>query len=342
VRCGHRLQAGLACCHSGHATAGPKLRKMSVAAGSWPGTEIAGMAPMLLAIGVYALLVFVASFCGGWLLMVVRMTHDKLQMAVSFVAGLMLAMALLHFVPHAVQSLHSIDGTVRWLLVGFLAMFFLQRFFPHHHHDVPEGAPELTWSRSEAVTSVVSPCGDSTLAHRSARQLSWAATTVGMGLHSFVGGLALATGVAADAHGANGWAGLGVALAIILHKPFDAMAVLTLMTASGHSRQARLFVNGLFALITPVSAVVFFFCSSRVVAFQPAFLGVALAFCAGTFLCIACADLLPELQFHSHDRVKLSLALVAGLGVAVLIGAVGPSQHHEHAHELTPRSLGGP
>ena len=39
---------------------------------------------------------------------------------------------------------------------------------------------------------------------------------------------------------------------------------------------------------------------------------VALSFSAGTFLCIALSDLLPELQFHSHDRFKLSLALLSG------------------------------
>ena len=38
----------------------------------------------------------------------------------------------------------------------------------------------------------------------------------------------------------------------------------------------------------------------------------ALAFSAGTFLCIALSDLLPELQFHAHDRFKLSVALLAG------------------------------
>ena len=43
-----------------------------------------------------------------------------------------------------------------------------------------------------------------------------------------------------------------------------------------------------------------------------AWTAVALAFSAGTFLCIALSDLLPELQFHAHDRFKLSLALLAG------------------------------
>jgi zinc and cadmium transporter len=78
-------------------------------------------------------------------------------------------------------------------------------------------------------------------------------------------------------------------------------------------------LNGLFALVSPIGAVLFYFGASRFANSDTAFLGCALAFCAGTFLCIASSDLLPELQFHSHDRLKLSVALLAGLTVAVLI-----------------------
>jgi zinc and cadmium transporter len=46
------------------------------------------------------------------------------------------------------------------------------------------------------------------------------------------------------------------------------------------------------------------------------YVACALAFSAGTFLCISLSDLLPELQFHQHDRVKLSAALLLGLAVA--------------------------
>jgi len=56
-------------------------------------------------------------------------------------------------------------------------------------------------------------------------------------------------------------------------------------------------------------------------------LGCSLAFCAGSFLCIASSDLLPELQFHSHDRFKLSVMLLAGLSVAILIGQLETGQH---------------
>jgi zinc and cadmium transporter len=78
-------------------------------------------------------------------------------------------------------------------------------------------------------------------------------------------------------------------------------------------------LNGLFALVSPLGAVLFYLGVSHLADSNAVFLGCALGFCAGTFLCIASSDLLPELQFHSHDRFKLSLALLAGLTVAVLL-----------------------
>lgn len=144
-------------------------------------------------------------------------------------------------------------------------------------------------------------------------------TALGLTLHSLLDGLALAAAVEAGAHGHVKLAGLGVALVVILHKPFDAMAISTLMTAGGSSRLSRHVLNGFFALASPVGAVLFYFGASQFANSDAAFLGGALAFCAGTFLCIASSDLLPELQFHSHDRFKLSVALLAGLTVAVLI-----------------------
>jgi zinc and cadmium transporter len=262
---------------------------------------------------VYCLLVALASLVGGWILLMLRLTHLRLQMAGSFVAGMMMSMALLHFIPHAAHQIHSLDQTVRYVLAGFLAMFFLQRFFPHHHHDVSEGAPERGDPHRHGD-------GVPTLAEQSAGQLSWIATMVGMTLHSLVGGMALAAAVSADAHESAGWLGFGTALVIILHKPFDAMAVSTMMTASGCTRFSRHLINALFALVTPVGAVLFYVGVSQLAAGNPVVLGGALAFCAGTFFCIAGTGVLPELQFHSHDRVKLSLAVLAGVAIAVLMG----------------------
>ena len=154
------------------------------------------------------------------------------------------------------------------------------------------------------------------------RDSSWVGTALGLTLHSLLDGLALAAAVAAGAQGHARLAGLGVALVVILHKPFDAMAVSTLMAASGSSKMSRHVLNGLFALASPLGAVLFYFGANLLSGGSAPVLGGALAFCAGSFLCIASSDLLPELQFHSHDRFKLSAALLAGLAVAVIIGMV--------------------
>jgi len=278
------------------------------------------MTPVWL-LTIYCALVLVASLAGGWLLLIIHPTHTRLQMAISFVAGLMLGIALLHFLPDADAQLHSLDRTVAWMLGGFLVMFFLQRFFHFHHHDSAEGDPE---DCDQAHTAPDSHNHDHahhahTLADKSAQQLSWVGTALGLSLHSLLDGVALAAAVEAGVHGHVKFAGLGVALVVILHKPFDAMAISTLMTAGGSSRLSRHILNGLFALVSPVGAVLFYFGASQFANSDVAFLGCALAFCAGTFLCIASSDLLPELQFHSHDRFKLSVALLAGLAVAIVI-----------------------
>jgi zinc and cadmium transporter len=59
----------------------------------------------------YCLLVALASLAGGWILLAVRLTHLRLQIASSFVAGLMLAMALLHFIPPACHTFPTLWPT---------------------------------------------------------------------------------------------------------------------------------------------------------------------------------------------------------------------------------------
>lgn len=293
-------------------------------------------------LAIYCVFVLIASLAGGWLPIIVRLTHTRLQVAISLVAGLMLGIALLHFLPDAEKHLQSLDRTVGWMLGGFLAMFFLQRFFHFHHHDLPEGDPEDCCQEEHAQAHEDehhhhhhdhNDGGEHehahTLAEKSAQQLSWVGTALGLTLHSLLDGLVLAAAVENHRHG-QGLAGIGAALAIILHKPFDAMAVTTLMTAGNSTRFARQLLNVLFSLATPLGVAIFYLGANHIADSNVVFLGCVLAFCAGTFLCIASSDLLPELQFHSHDRTKLSIALLLGVGIAILIGVFEP-----HEPELT-------
>lgn len=283
---------------------------------------------------IYGVLVTCSSLAGGWALLTLRLSHARLQMAVSLVAGLMLGMALLHFLPHAAHQLPSLTQCMLWALAGFLAMFFLQRFLPFHDHDVGpvgEALPGAAHAHEHEQLHHPHPgSGECGHAHGDPVSYSWLATAVGLSLHSLTGGVALAAAVVSETHVHGGvLVGLGTALAIILHKPFDAITIVTLMSAAGCSRFARHFLNGLFALMTPLGMLLAYLGASHFVESNPAVIGAALAFCAGTFLCIACADLLPELQFHTHDRLQLSLALLAGLAVAVLIAFAGHS-HADH------------
>lgn len=271
---------------------------------------------------VYCLAALLAALAGGALPTVFNLTHTRLQVSISFVAGLMLGLAVLGLLPHSMRDLGSVHASAGWLLAGFLAMFFLQRFLPFHHHDVEAGSP-------------LEPCGHThALAERSARSLSWIGVALGLSLHSIFDGLAMAAAVASEARGHGGALGLGTALAVILHKPFGALAITTLMAASGAHHASRHMVNLAFALVTPLGALLFYLGAGPWAHTNPAWLGAALAFCAGTFLCIACSDLLPELQFHTHDRFSLSAALMVGLGVAIGIARFGHPEHEqEHEHE---------
>lgn len=109
-------------------------------------------------------------------------------------------------------------------------------------------------------------------------------------------------------------------LATFLHKPADVLTIVSLMMRSGMSRTSAHIVNIGFSLLIPLGAALHLaFWGGAPSTESSRFGGAVLAFSAGTFLCIALGDLLPELQFHSHDRLKLSLALTAGFGVMMLI-----------------------
>jgi zinc and cadmium transporter len=129
--------------------------------------------------------------------------------------------------------------------------------------------------------------------------------------------------------------GVGTFLVILLHKPFDSMTLITLVRASSPeaARRKVMLLNLLFALIVPVGAFLFLF-GAAPMGHASMIVPLALAFSAGTFLCIASSDLLPELQFHRHDRASLSFALVLGLTGAWAIGFL-EAEHHHHGAAAT-------
>jgi zinc and cadmium transporter len=152
----------------------------------------------------------------------------------------------------------------------------------------------------------------------------------GLAVHTLIDGMALAASVRAEAaHGDSlGVHGLGTFLAILLHKPLDAVSITSLMAAGGWSTRWRNVVNAGFALMCPLGAALLVLGADRLAGDASLVVGCALAFSAGVFLCISLGDLLPEVEFHSHDRLKLSLALLLGIALAWAIGWIEPSHVH--------------
>ncbi|MBW3541897.1 MAG: ZIP family metal transporter [Planctomycetes bacterium] len=308
----------------------------------------------------YCFLIVLASLGGGFVPSMVRLTHNRLQVVVSLVGGLMLGIGLFHMLPHAVHQTGSIDRSAWWMMMGLLTMFFLLRTFHFHQHaavDLPLAAGEVLVAQFSphvhadhpqhghahdhdhaavshpAMNEAAHACAG-VVAHADCEhthRLSWLGVAFGLGLHTFIDGVALAAGVAAasSAVDAGRLAGLGTFLAILFHKPLDAVSITTLMAAAGWSGRARAIVNVAFALMCPLGAAAFFVGLAAVSGGEAVVVGCALAYSAGVFLCIALGDLLPEIEFHSHNRLPLSLALVSGILLAWAIGFLEPPHLHQ-------------
>ena len=276
----------------------------------------------------YCIVILLASLAGGAVPMIVRLTHKRMQVAISLVAGFMLGVGLLHLLPDAIENL-SVRHAVPWLLVGLLTMFFIERFFCFHHHDAPGEADDGAHEHDDETVNTGSGLAQEFRAHH-VHKLTWSGVAVGLVLHSTIAGVALAAKLKSDTAGdIAAWPGVAVFIGIVLHKPFDSMTLLTLMSAGTWSTRARHLVNAIFALAVPMGAVLFFLGTS--VMGDTWFLGVALAFSTGVFLCVSLSDLLPELHFHTHDRIKLSVALLLGLALSWMVG-LGHAHEHEHGN----------
>ena len=118
--------------------------------------------------------------------------------------------------------------------------------------------------------------------------------------------------------------GLGVFLAILLHKPLDSLSIETVMANAGWTSAQRWSAAILFAVLCPLAAMAFYLGMAPYLE-SSLWLSGILAFAGGAFICIALSDLLPEVQFHSHDRVRLTLLFLMGIGLALGIGWFEPA-----------------
>ena len=264
---------------------------------------------LLLLLG-YCLAVFAASLLGGKLSVLGTLTHTRTQVVMSLVAGFILGIALYHLLPHGLDRIpgpESAEKGMLWTVFGIVLMVALQRMFQFHQHDFSGEAQDL-YEHPDHEHGVVP-------------SRSVAGIALGLGIHTITEGIALGAAVHVSVRptGIGALPGLGVFLAILLHKPLDAYSIISMMRSAGSSRRYRNLVNLGFALLCPVVALLTFWGVGLLGVTEGAggiVAGYVLCFAAGVFLCIALSDLLPEIQFHTHDRVMLIGFFLLGIGLA--------------------------
>jgi zinc and cadmium transporter len=287
----------------------------------------------------YCGLVLVASLAGAFVPFMGRLTHRRLQFYLSLSAGVMLGASFFHVMPEAIHLCQTKTGNNFgwWMSLGVVGLFAIERFIAPHSHEID--TERHVHSYEHEHHGHVHTHEDHKVA--APTMAGWMAV-LGLTLHTFMNGVGLAGSVhAAFGHGDKARStielaalpGLALFLAIVLHKPFDALAITTVLSRKGVSRQKLALVQLGFALMVPIGAVAFLFTEGQIEeSMHDLLTGAALAFSAGTFLFIALSDLLPEVQFHRHDRVPLFIALVLGV---VLMGGIGYLEElggHSHGH----------
>ena len=268
----------------------------------------------------YSIAIMAVSLFGGWLPSIFRLTHTRTQLVTSFVAGVILCVALYYLLPHGMKEIpgeRSAETAVWWMLVGTVVMVVLLRVFSFHQHDFSheDGTHDHGHDHSHDHQEH---------GHISVHPMSWVGITMGLGLHTVTEGVTLGTSLRAGASDGAIGLSLSVFLAIVLHKPLDALSIIGTMRAAGFGERRRLLANVLFSLVCPVAAFLTFWGVGLLGEWQEYVVGVALSFAAGALLCIALSDLLPEVHFHSHDRTKLTLAFFAGIGLAYMLHYLEP------------------
>ncbi len=251
----------------------------------------------------FCISIALASIFGGFVPLFIRLTHTRIQLAMSFIGGLMAGIATLDLLPEALEH-GAAKQVMLWLLVGFLVIFLLERFLPSHCHDVSEGKHESCMHE---------------------HKLTWVGTFIGLSIHSILAGVAL--GASWQVGGTS--VALGVFIALVLHKPFDGLALIAMMRIADIKTKLAVLINLVFALAVPVGVIIFLLSGGA----SEESIAAALAFSAGMFLCISLCDLLPELQFHQHDRISLTVSLLMGLVIAWGISSMHSHDSNEHIDE---------
>jgi zinc and cadmium transporter len=209
---------------------------------------------------------------------------------VSLSTGVLLGTALLHVLPEAFEGGEPPQALFLTLLGGLMFFFLLEKaeLYRHGHHH--EDDDRGGWS-----------------------------VLVGDSIHNFCDGVLIAASFLADPH-----LGLVTSLAIIAHEIPQEVGDYIVLINAGFTRMRALVYNMISGMAAVVGGVLGYYLIEPWQAYLPYMMVVA----ASSFVYVAVADLIPQLQkrLSWRDTVIQIFWLVAGL---VMIGSI-VHQLHDH------------
>ncbi len=239
------------------------------------------------------------------------------QHLLSLAAGALLATAFLHLLPEAFESPIEPHTLFACLLGGLVFFFLLDKaelwHHGHEHHHAAHAGHAHSHDHSHAhdhgAHAHKPPAG------------TWAVLT-GDSVHCFGDGVMIASAFLADWH-----LGLAAAVAVLAHEVPHHRGDLAVLRQGADSRKAALVKVSLAGAVTAIGGVVGYFLVSRLHAWLPLFLVVA----SSSFIYVALADLIPQLQKRLGARQTVGQIAWLALGIALVL-LVSSFSSHQHAH----------
>jgi len=258
--------------------------------------------------------ILLASLLGGLLsigaaaLIMFGLPRRWITLTISFSTGLLLAMALLHLLPEALEQGLTPHEAFPILLGGILCFFVLEKIalWRHAHHGV---------SDDDAHAGALH-CEDHTHSHHHAHaaQEGTFAILIGDGFHNLTDGLLIAAAFLADP--ALGWS---TTLAIIAHEVPQEAGDFAILLAAGWKRSRALFWNIVSSLTAIFGGLAGYYALDKARDWIPVIITIA----ASSFLYVAIADLMPRLKRENTSIGWHSVLLIAG--IAVVVFGIGSS-----------------
>ena len=232
--------------------------------------------------------------------------------------GILIASAFMHLLPEAFESQAGAHDLFATLLVGVVFFFLLDKAELWHHgheHRHPEPAAH---AHSHAAHHHHHDHGHAHHHHHGPRAGGWAVLT-GDSVHCFGDGILIASAFMADIR-----LGVIAAVSVLAHEVPHHMGDLVVLRQTSPSRRIALLKVSLAGAVTALGGVLGYFLVGQLHDFLPYFLAVA----SSSFVYVALADLIPQLQkrLSARETVAQIAWLIAGMVIVTLVSGAA------HAH----------